>query len=370
MRQEIEVAYEQLNGSQFRGSITPQEAKHIVFKHCLKFKDYSNFDGVRCGYKGAPVSIFRLKRAINVDELMPLQHFDFRRKITRQGTHHVDIISCKIRGIRHPDHQGQGQRTEPKHNHQENLQDDGTRRIKIEGCEYRIPKETLTEFLGQYGEILTPFSEELFKDGVNGDGPNDGTNRTGNYLVTIRLKKQITQFLPILGRRIKIIYPGIQRQCTNCFGNHSKQNCQSQKMTWPIYVRKFIEFNQEIPKHLFGKWHQTEQSQPGTAAGLFDNVQQTSKDVNGAPISQTKAATSRANSDPIKNLNVTLPNMQTVKETENWVRRHGLDVHDQINQPTASTQENIQENDTEPRASHFLIPSNPIEHDRVIDRMV
>jgi hypothetical protein len=102
-----------------------------------------------------------------------------------------------------------------------NQVDDGTRRIKIEGCEYHIPKETLIEFLGYYGDIISPFTEELLGDDANKEGTGDGTNRTGNYLVTMRLNKEITQLLPILGRKIKIQYPGIHRQCTNCSGNHA-----------------------------------------------------------------------------------------------------------------------------------------------------
>jgi hypothetical protein len=112
----------------------------------------------------------------------------------------------------------------------------------------------LIEFLGYYGDIILPFTEGLFCDNADKEGASNGTNRTSNYLVTRRLNKEITQLSPILGRRIKIQYPGIQKQCTNCFGNHAKQNCQSQKMSWPTYIKKFMEFNPEIPRHLFGKW--------------------------------------------------------------------------------------------------------------------
>jgi hypothetical protein len=80
MRQEIEIAFNSINVETFRGSITLQEAKHIIYKECLELKDFRNFDGVRVGFKGGPAVIFKLKRAINVDELLPLQHFVFRQK--------------------------------------------------------------------------------------------------------------------------------------------------------------------------------------------------------------------------------------------------------------------------------------------------
>ena len=360
MRQEIEVAYEKLNGTQFSGSITPQEAKHIIFRHCLKFNDFSNFDGVRCGFKGAPVSVFKLKKAINVDDLLPLQHFEFRRKVVKQGIHQVDIISCKIRGLRHPDQQGQ--RTEPKQTQQVNQVDDGTRRIKIEGCEYRIPKEVLIEFLCHYGEIISPFTEELFSDNANQEGASDGTNRTGNYLVTMRLNKEITQLSPILGRRIKIQYQGIQRQCTNCFGNHAKQNCQSQKMSWPTYIKKFMEFNPEIPDHLFGKWQKSRMSHQHSVEKNIRVEQQ--------PDRQTKNQSSTVSET---RLNAKVPSALLENDTASWVRNHSMDVPGQSSQneiATAEIQEIRHENNNAPRETDFLIPSNPIEREQMISRMV
>jgi hypothetical protein len=77
MRQEIEVHFLTINGVKFTGSITHQEAKHVIFKGCLEFGDFSNFGGAHVGYRGAPTITFLLKSAINVDELYHLQNFDF-----------------------------------------------------------------------------------------------------------------------------------------------------------------------------------------------------------------------------------------------------------------------------------------------------
>ena len=52
-RHEIEVALVTLNGNKFIGSITPQEAKFSIYKECLGFNDFSNFDGVRFAYRGS-----------------------------------------------------------------------------------------------------------------------------------------------------------------------------------------------------------------------------------------------------------------------------------------------------------------------------
>ena len=46
-----------MNGKSFRGTITPKEAKHILYKVCLGFEDYTNFDRVRFGFIGMPIAV-------------------------------------------------------------------------------------------------------------------------------------------------------------------------------------------------------------------------------------------------------------------------------------------------------------------------
>ena len=218
LREELEVEFNTINGEKFFGSITPQEAKHVVFRDCLGFGDFSNFDGARIGYKGCPVVTFKLKSPINVDELYHLQFFNFNRKSTRSGKSHTDIIGCKIRGLRKPG-------ALPTKQLPKGQADDGIRKVSIQGCEYRIPKNTLIKYLENFGEIVSDITEELFDDGGDPLAGSDGTNRTGNYNVRIKLARDVPQLLPILGKRIKIYYPGIQRLCPNCFGPHPKSKC-------------------------------------------------------------------------------------------------------------------------------------------------
>jgi hypothetical protein len=72
------------------------EAKHAIYGQCLGFENFYNFEGIRFGYKGGPVIIFILKSAINVDKLLTIQYFEY----SRRGITHVDVISCKIKGLR------------------------------------------------------------------------------------------------------------------------------------------------------------------------------------------------------------------------------------------------------------------------------
>ena len=61
-----------------------QEAKHGIYRDCLGFKDFSNFDGVRFSYKGVRIVAFKLKDAIDVDQqLIGSQFFDYKRKVRK-----------------------------------------------------------------------------------------------------------------------------------------------------------------------------------------------------------------------------------------------------------------------------------------------
>ena len=156
MREEIEIQFNLLNGKPFRGTITLSEAKHGIFKDALGFEDFSNFDEVRFGLKGVPVVIFKLKVAIIIDEQLCVQFFEFRRSGMKLGKPLENVIECKIRGLRSKQ-TTRDTLVEPNLN-------DGTRIVKIEGCDYRIPKEEIVAWMELYGEIKSEISEDCFND--------------------------------------------------------------------------------------------------------------------------------------------------------------------------------------------------------------
>ena len=43
--------------AKFVGSATVMEAKHKIYKECLGFENFKNYDGIRFGYKGVPTII-------------------------------------------------------------------------------------------------------------------------------------------------------------------------------------------------------------------------------------------------------------------------------------------------------------------------
>ena len=77
-----------------------QEAKHGIYRDCLGFKDFTNFDGVRFAYKGVRMVAFKLKKAIDMDSLIGKQYFDYKRKVRKNGGLDDIIIKCKIKGLR------------------------------------------------------------------------------------------------------------------------------------------------------------------------------------------------------------------------------------------------------------------------------
>ena len=213
-RDEIEIEIRTINGKPFRGSVTTQEAKHIIYKEIIG-GPFSNFRGLRFGFKGVPVVTIMLKEPINIDDLESIQYFEFSRTYLKQGKEVVDVLACKIRGLR----------TVTGGEATSSYSDNWTRVIKIEGCDYRVPENMILAWLRQYGEVLSELVEDVFEDNED----YEGTNATGIYSVKMKLFHNIPQLLPMAGRRIKIYYRGIQKLCTRCFGPHIARNCTANK---------------------------------------------------------------------------------------------------------------------------------------------
>ena len=74
-----------------------------------------------------------------------VQQSDYYRVSTRHNKTHVDVIGCKIRGLRSHKNKEVHDKSSSSSSHY--IQDDGTREVKIFRCEYRVPKETVEELL-------------------------------------------------------------------------------------------------------------------------------------------------------------------------------------------------------------------------------
>ena len=243
----FDIEIRTINGQPFRGSITYKEAKHSIYREILEM-EFSNFRGVRLGFKGVPTATILLKTQINLDDLESMQNFEFTRaykklnKATKQWEDVTDVLGCKIKGVRTV---YGGEASVP-------YSEDWTRVVKIEGCDYMVDAETIMNFLGHYGEVKTDLVEDVFED----EEDSEGTNATGIYSVKVKLEKAIPQLVPIGGKRLKICYRNIQKLCTKCFGEHFARNCTNKRVLWIDYVKNFMEKNESFDRALFGNWNE------------------------------------------------------------------------------------------------------------------
>ena len=84
---------------------------------------------------------FKLKEAIEVDKLISMQFFDYKRRIRKNNTVIEQIIKCKIKGLRSDGLKNYLERKKRENNNP----GDGSTLIKISGCEYKITEERLNE---------------------------------------------------------------------------------------------------------------------------------------------------------------------------------------------------------------------------------
>ena len=170
--EETEVEMRNEDGESYNGTVTITEAKHGIYRDCLSFHDFKNFDGVRFYYKGIRIVTFKMRDQINIDKLIDKQHFDFELSYKNNGKMESTIIKCKIRGIRSDAFKEHSARKEAM---KCGPNSDGSAPVRITGYEYRITESRLKGALSNWGIVTTTIREELFTD------PHDseGMNRTG-----------------------------------------------------------------------------------------------------------------------------------------------------------------------------------------------
>ena len=112
-----------------------------------------------------------------------------------------------------------------------------------------LSRERLKSALSNWGEVLSEPKEEVFLDPLD----PDGTNRTGTYLLRIKLSKEIPELIPLDGLRVKIIHHQVTKLCTRCYDTHLRRDCESEKKSWYDYVRAFMSENDEIESDFYGE---------------------------------------------------------------------------------------------------------------------
>ena len=111
--------------------------------------------------------------------------------------------------------------------------------IKIEGCDSYEDACRTKNCLAYYGKVLSEIKKNTHYD----PDPNAETVGNGTYLVKMILNRQIPNFIPAAGKKLRISYTGCTFLCSNCFRAHSRKNCKNQKVMWIHYVNRFIANN-------------------------------------------------------------------------------------------------------------------------------
>ena len=241
-RDELVVEFQTLDDKPFKGSITVKEARKRVYQEILGFQQ-EDLASLRLTYSGMPIAIFKLKSQFNIDNLEKFQNFDLVRPQLAQGEAKKDsVLKCKIRGIRTE------QRVEG-----EAYKDTGMRWVKVEGSDFRVEKEKMIEWLSYFGEIKSEITEDELE---GSDDSADDLPPCGNgiYSVKMRIVRDMPQFMPMYGKRVRLYYRGIVKRCSNCFMAHKRNQCKNERVTWPDYVKGFNQIFPDIPKGMYGKW--------------------------------------------------------------------------------------------------------------------
>jgi hypothetical protein len=102
----------------------------------------------------------------------------------------------------------------------------------------------IEDWLLNFGTVAGSFNYLKDKNGL----------KTDNLEVEVTLRKHIPEYLPMYGRRIRIYYLGMQKQCNNCFElGHIKSACEEEKKDWFSFIEELIDSG-DYKKSLFGDW--------------------------------------------------------------------------------------------------------------------
>ena len=302
-RDEIVIEIISMDNKEFNGTITPTEARKTIFEDVLGFKQ-DDLAGVKIGFNRGRIITFKLKQQFDVDKLFEWEKFSFERSVGKD----VSSISCLIRGLKDP---GKRKTTMSSARAAQSTTsqyfDDGTRLVRIIGCDYKLLESEITDWLTLFGEILSEITEEIYEDLDDPTSLKLPPVGNGNYLVTMKLKKDLPNWLPIYGRRVCIEYKGNRKQCNWCYGPHLRKFCKNEKMTLDEYATRFRLQHPTIPEQYYGR------------LAKFENLNGVKEDLISATLKPTEVITTNA---PVS-VTLTVPKISYRRESipgSSWVK--------------------------------------------------
>ena len=220
---------------------------------------------VRMSYHKHPTIQFLLKKDIDITTLQ--EKFIVERKYHSGGELMTDTIHCEIVGMPKSQEKINKPYTKPtsngkkgnetrknqnNHYHQPNQPIEEIQIVKINGIESNSDIEKVKKWLALYGELLSEIKEESYHD----NDPEAVHVGNGVFSVKMKIRKEIPNFLPALGLKIRINYKGCNLLCPNCYRVHPRGYCKNAKLTWIGYVHRFMQNNPTIAPEAYGRWWQ------------------------------------------------------------------------------------------------------------------
>ena len=249
-RDEVVVEVNSINGQQYTGTVTPTEARKVIFEDMLGFAQ-NDLASVTIGFNRGRIITFKLKQQVDIDQLYEREHFEFGRSVGKD----VSLIKCKIRGLRNPANRTAilTRTARFADQHLEQYTDDGTRTVRVIGCDYRLTESQILNWLAIFGEVISEITEEPFEEVKEGNVSTMQPVGNGTYVVKMKLKSDLPNWVPMYGRKICLEYRGMRRQCNACYGNHLKKNCRWERASMEQLADKIRSSYPEIPEEYFGR---------------------------------------------------------------------------------------------------------------------
>ena len=144
--------------------------------------------------------------------------------------------------------------------------------VRTTGCDYKLLESEILGWLGLFGDIVSEITEEIYGDQNEPDCKGLPQVGNGNYLVRMRLSKDLPNFMPIYGRRVCLEYRGVKKQCNWCLGFHLRKNCRFEKMGMLEFSEKFRLYHPTVPEAFYGKLAKPVQNPVNTEQEANDNM--------------------------------------------------------------------------------------------------
>ena len=96
---EIIVDVLTLDGEEYIGTVTPVEARTMIYESALGLSQ-DNLASISIGFNKGRIITFKLRQQMDLDDLYRRENFEIKRRSSVGANVHV--IACKITGLRNP----------------------------------------------------------------------------------------------------------------------------------------------------------------------------------------------------------------------------------------------------------------------------